>query len=183
MYLSCCLPLVCLCLEQMRFTLWYWGSIASSTTPLFPLWGLLGHALWACAMSPDFSGETLLSFIFKYLRLKVCISFLWVYSKKFWKPNIITKFNTEKNKLCIKNVFVFLKFHSVDSSLAADTQVTNAESSVSDICKGCLWITCLLPYHLPFSKNKPLTFLANICNICDIFINNMLVLQFSNFQI
>lgn len=48
--------------------------------------GLLGHALWACAMSPDFSGEALLSlFYFQIHKIKglYFFSFLWVYSEKF----------------------------------------------------------------------------------------------------
>lgn len=185
MYLSCCLPLVCLRLEQMRFILWYWGSIASSTNPTLSFGELLGHVLWACAMSPDFSGKIPLSLLyFQIQKIKgLCsFSFLWVYSEKFWKPNIITKFNIEKNKLFIKNVLVFLKVHSVGSPLATEPKLQCGELSIPHLKR--LWITCLLPISSLFLKKKKCCwhFLANICNSCDIFINNMLVLLFPNFQ-
>lgn len=46
---------------------------------------LLGLALWACAVSANFSVEIALSqsFSFKYIKLQVCVYFLWVYSENF----------------------------------------------------------------------------------------------------
>lgn len=141
----------------MRFILWYWGSIVSSTNPTLSFGKLLGHVLWACAMSPDFSEEVPLSLLyFQIQKIQgLCsFSFLWVYSEKFWKPNIITKFNIGKNKLFIKRCVCVLKSSFCGLFTCYRYLSYNAENSVSHIWKGCLWITCLLPISSPFLKKN-----------------------------